>query len=159
MIPKDPTGPQLVSIAQTQQEIIRVCTLGSKAKFQSTRNFAVTCATGVSTNQGELLAYIQKQNFEYNPKLLGSKSNAQVDAKLKTAQSASTYDAVFRDTVKAQLASYNRSLQTQLAVTEGVNAREILTKSQRSVELLNLMVADDSDKTEALPDTSATPAE
>lgn len=148
-LPKDQTGPQLFNIAQIQQEVVRVCSQGTKAKFQSTRNFAVTCSAGVAANQTELLAYMQKQNLSFDGKLIGLKASGQVDSRLKSAASSSTYDATFREIMQGQLKSYEASLESQLTTTTGANARDVLSKSQRSAELLSLMVADDSDKTEA----------
>ncbi len=148
-IPKDQTGPQLFNIAQIQQEVVRVCSQGTKAKFQSTRNFAVTCSAGVTANQKELLAYMQQQNLAFDGKLLGLKANGKVDSQLKSAISSSTYDDTFRGIMQGQLKSYEASIENQLTITTGANAREVLNKSQRSAALLSLMVADDSDKTEA----------
>lgn len=148
-LPKDQTGPQWFALAQRQQEVIRVCTMGSQAKFQSTRNFAITCQTGVTTSQRELLAYMKKAGFEANPKQLGLLADSKTDARLKTATSSSTFDEVFREIAEQQLTSYNRSLSAQLSSTTGANGREVLTKSQRSVKLLLTMVADDADKTVA----------
>jgi len=150
LMPKDQSGAQLFGVAQIQQEVTRVCTQGTtKAKYRSTRFFAVTCSTGVYTNQKELLAYMSKQQIAFDAKQLGAKANATVDSKLKSAQSSSSYDATFREIVSAQLDSYDKALTAQLGVTTGVNAREILTKAQNSNQLLIKMVADDSDKTEA----------
>lgn len=149
LLPKDPTAGQWFAIAQRQQELIRVCTLGSKAKYQATRNFAITCQTGITSSQRELLAYMDKSNLDYNSKELGQKQDSKTDTRLKSAASSSTYDDTFREIVETQLTSYNRSLTAQLGSTTGPNGREVLTKNQRSAELLLQMVKDNSDKTEA----------
>jgi len=149
--PKDQTGPQFFGIAQTQQELIRVCGQGSeKAKYQATRNLAATCSVGITNSQGQLLAYMKKAKLSYDTKLIGGKASSQTDAKLAQAISSSTFDDTFREIIQAQLASYNRALTAQLATTTGANGREVLTKNQKSAELLTLMAADNSDKTEAI---------
>jgi hypothetical protein len=154
LLPKDTTSPQWFAIAQRQQEIIRVCTLGGKAKYQSTRNFAITCQTGVTSSQRELLAYMKKSNLGYNLKQINLLADAKTDAKLKTAASSSTYDDVFREIIQQQLTTYNRALTTQLGVTTTANGREVLTKNQRSAELLLKIVIDNSDKTVAPVETT-----
>jgi hypothetical protein len=153
MAPRDQTGVQLFGVAQAQQEVIRVCDDATKkSKQRSTRNFAITCATGVTTNQRELIAYIDKQGYDYNAKSIGAKANGQTDARLKSATSSSTYDDTFREIMERQLNSYNSEITQQLGITTGANAREVLTKSQRSAELLLQMVKDNSDKTEVAPE-------
>lgn len=147
LLPKDTTSPQWFAIAQRQQEVIRVCAMGSKAKYQTTRNFAITCQTGVTASQRELLAYMNKAKLAYESKQIGLRADPKTDAKLKTAASSSTYDDVFREIAEQQLNIYNRSLTTLLGTTTGVNGREVLAKNQRSAELLLKMVADDTDKT------------
>ena len=149
LLPKDTTSPQWFAIAQRQQEVVRVCAMGSKAKYQTTRNFAITCQTGVTASQKELLAYMKKSKLSYNSKQLGLRADAKTDARLKAAAASSTYDDVFREIATQQLNTYSRSLTTLLGTTSGVNGREVLAKNQRSAELLLKMVADDSDKTVA----------
>jgi hypothetical protein len=148
--PKDPASQQFFGIAQTQQEIVRLCTKGSAtAKYRSTRYFAVTCSTAVTTSQKQLLAYMDSLKFKYNSKLLGATADSQADTKLKSATASSTYDDTFRDIMEAKLTQYDSALTAQLGVTTGANGRDLLTKNQRAAELLIKMVKDDSDKTEA----------
>lgn len=149
LLPKDKTGPQWFNLAQRQQEVIRVCTLGSKAKYQSTRNFAITCQTSVTNSQRQLLAYMNKSKFSYNSKQLGLLANTKTDARLKTASSSSTYDDVFREVIKQQLTTYNAALSAQLSTTTGINGRDLITKNQTTAKLLLQVVDDSSDKTEA----------
>jgi hypothetical protein len=158
LLPKNPAGQQFFGIAQTQQEIVRLCTKGtSAAKYRSTRNFAATCFTGVTTSQQELLAYMSKSKLSYEAKQIGAKADGQADARLKSATSSSTYDEVFRNVLEAKLTAYNRAITTQLGTTTGANGRQVLTKNQQAAELLIKMVKDDSDKTEApAADASAT---
>jgi hypothetical protein len=155
LLPKDKTAPQWFAVAQQQQEVVRVCTLGSKAKYQTTRNFAITCQTGVTTSQRQLLAYMKKTNLSYDSKQLGLLADAKIDARLKSAASSSTYDDVFREIAEQQLTRYNSALTAQLAATTGVNGREVLSQNQQSLKLLLQMVQDDGDKTIA-PETTDT---
>lgn len=148
-LPQDKTAPQWFALAQRQQEIIRVCSLGSRAKYQPTRNFAITCQTGITTSQRQLLTYMSASKMDYVAKQLGLSANAKTDARLKTADSSSTFDDVFLEITTQQLESYSRSLTAQSGITTGVNGREVLTKNQRDVELLLKMVQDASGKTEA----------
>lgn len=148
-LPKDPTAQQWFAIAQRQQELVRICSQGSKAKYQATRNFAITCQTGVTGNQRELLSYMKKAGFSYNEKELDLKQDTRVDTRLKSATASSTFDDAFREVVETQLTSYDRALTAQLASTSGPDGREVLTKNQRSTELLLQMVRNNSDKTEA----------
>lgn len=153
LLPQDTVSPQWFAIAQRQQEVIRVCTLGNKAKYQSTRNFAVTCQAGVTTSQRTLLAYMKKSGLDYNPKQISLLADAKTDTRLKTAASSSTYDDVFREIATQQLTAYNNRLTAQLGVTTGATGREVLAQNQRSAELLLKMVGDNSDKTVAPTNT------
>jgi hypothetical protein len=155
LLPKDTTGPQWFSLAQRQQEVIRVCALGTKAKYQSTRNFAITCQTGVTNSQTQLLAYMKKSGYSYNVKEIGLLANSKTDARLKTASSSSTFDAVFREIMKPQLTAYNNAISTQLSTTTGVNGRDVLAKNQTSAKLLLQIVDDSSDTTEATADDTS----
>jgi hypothetical protein len=150
--PKNPAPTQLFGLAQTQQEIIRLCTQGgTKAKYRSTRYFAVTCSTGLTSSQKQLLAYMSKAGYGYNAKQLGLKASSQADSRLKGATSSSTYDDVFRDILEADLTSYDRALTAQLGTTTSSSGSDVLNQNQHTAELLIKMVRDDSDKTEAAP--------
>jgi hypothetical protein len=154
--PKDARPLQFFGLAQTQQEIIRLCNQGSssKAKYQSTRNFAITCSTGVTTSQSQILAYMKRGNMEYDPKQIGGKANGQTDARLSQAIASSTYDDVFREIMKTRLTAYSRQLAAQLQTTTDSTGRETLAKNAKTLELISKMLADATDTTEAAPEAS-----
>ena len=143
--PKDNTNLAFFGIAQTQQEIIRVCTQGSlKGKTQTTRNFSITCVTTLTTSQQQLLAYMSKAKLDYDSKQLEGKKNSQTDTRLTQAQSSSTFDSVYREIIQAQLTAYNRSLTAQLGTTTSSTGREVLTKNQTTNEILTKMLVGDT---------------
>src|SRR5690606_33023606 len=98
------------------------------------------------------LGYMSKQGLGYNEKALGGKASGNADSRLKSAASASSYDDAFREIMEDQLNNYTSEITQQLGLTTGPAAREVLTKSQHSAELLLKMVKDDSDKTEVAPE-------
>lgn len=153
LTPKDTTRQELFTIAQTQQEIIRVCTLGaSKAKYQVNRNFAVNCAAGVTTDQRRLLGYLQSVKFSYKAKQLSALTNPQTDQRLTSASASSSFDDTFKEIMTKQLNSYGNMMQQQmLSPSLGATGQSVLSTAVDNDKLLLQQVqAETTDLTEAV---------
>jgi hypothetical protein len=155
LMPKGGAGTSWFSVAQEQQEVVRICGKGNTAYYQATRNFAVTCTISVSTDQLSLLNYMKQNKMSFKTKELGLKANAETDAKLKQATSSSSFDDSFRKVMVDQLNTYDQALTAQMGVTTGTNGRGLLTKAQQNAELLLKMAQDTSDKSQASGDNTA----
>ena len=149
--PKDTTSQELITLAQTQQEVARVCDQGRKAKYQITRNYAINCSTAVGSDQRKLVTYLGKHSVKLKGKQLGALANSRTDSQLTSATSTSTFDNTFKIVVEKQLTSYGSLLKQQLASPSlSSTARTLLESSLASDKLLLEQVqADSTDKTEA----------
>lgn len=116
---------ELVTVVQTQQELIRVATDGTKnASSTNLKNFANTTVISLSSDQYRLLAAMQKQGRKVSPKELGLAKNSQTDQALSVAQAANTYDTTFASTMDTALSDYENKLDTATkaaTTTAGIN--------------------------------------
>lgn len=130
------TAP-LVSIAQQQNELIRVATLGTQqATDQSAKNFAQSTELSLTTEQQQLLGYLKDHGTKVSAKQLALTQSTKTDTELAAAQAASTFDSTFEQVMQTQLSSYAQSLKTTFAGTTGVNARKLLNADYTAANLL-----------------------
>jgi len=152
LAPKDTTNQELFAVAQSQQEVIRVCNLGlTQAKYQVNRNMAINCVTGVTTDQARLLSYLKKAGYGFKAKNLGAKANPQVDQQLKGAQSSSNFDDTFKKIVLQELTSYNNLVQQKVLLPKlGPEGQTVLGNTNANNKLLLQQAgAETTDLTEA----------
>lgn len=135
--PKDTSGQALVTIAQNQQEIARVCGLGSKAKTSPRLAFSVNCTTTILSDQKKLLNYMSTQGIKIKSKQLGTLTNSATDKSLAAATASSNYDEVFKTVSAKQMAIYINTLQQQLSSNQfGPTAQELLTAQLAHAKIL-----------------------
>lgn len=104
---------ELVTIAQTQQELIRVATNGTlNASSTDLKNFANTTVISLSSDQYQLLNLMQKGGRKVSPNELNLTKNTQTDQALSLAQAANTYDTTFASTMDTELSDYENKLNT-----------------------------------------------
>lgn len=128
---------QLVTIAQQQQEIVRIAqTANSQATGQATKDIATTIDLSVNTDQQKLLEYGSKINIKIDKKQLNLKKDTKTDAFLDNAQASSTYDAAWRQTMQTMIASYKSNLTTLFDSTESKSLKDILNKSFNNATLI-----------------------
>ena len=117
LLPKDTAVPDYTAIAQTQQEIIRVCGQGAARGTQrSTRYYATTCSASLRSDEQAMLAYLAQNGVKVSSKQLGLLANAQTDAKLKSAIASSNFDPVFLQLSQQSLQAYANRLKARLAM-------------------------------------------
>lgn len=127
----------LVSIAQQQNELIRVATLGTQqATDQSAKNFAQSTELSLITEQQQLLSYLKTNGTKVSPKQLALTKNTQTDTQLSAAQAASTFDSTFEDVMHTQLTAYTQALKTTFAKTTGPKGRQLLSNDYSATNLL-----------------------
>lgn len=138
LTPKDTTSQNLIIVAQTQQEVVRVCSQGSdKAKAQANRNLAINCSLSVGSDQAQLVAYLAKQGVKVTTKQLSLSINASNTSALTAATATSNYDDVFKTVATKQLTAYANVLQQQLAAGQlGANAQTLLGNQLAHVKIL-----------------------
>lgn len=119
---------QILTLAQTQQEVIRVAKDGSKnAQSTELKNFAATTITSVSSDQQQLLALFAKNGKKIKPKDLAGGKNPQTDQALAAALAANTYDSTFASTMNSELKTYAGQLKN-LAAISGPTSAPLLKK-------------------------------
>jgi hypothetical protein len=127
LVPNKGGTAELTTIAQQQQELIRVATIGSEqAQGQAAQNFAASVQYGLTSDQNQLLQYLAGQGKKVGTKTLALKQNSKTDQLLADAASAGNFDTVFTQTVTDQLATYQKTLETTYKATSGKNAKALL---------------------------------
>lgn len=127
----------LVTIAQTQQEIIRVSGEGNK-KTKSTKlqNFAVTTQLSMMSAQRELTSYISKQGTKLSPKELALGRKSKTDQAFAAAVAANTFDTTFASTMKSELDRYERQLADASGVAATKAELDLLISHSEQAQLL-----------------------
>ena len=130
------TAP-LVSIAQQQNELIRVATVGTlQTSDQAAKNFAVASELSLTTDQQQLLTYLKGQGHKVSSKQLIATKSTKTDGELSAAEAASTFDSTFEQIMQTGLTTYTQSLKTTFASTTGPNARKLLNSDYSAAVLL-----------------------
>lgn len=125
--PKSVT-PDLIAIAQRQQEIERVSTNAfQQASSEDTQNFVSTVALTITSDQGAVLAYLAGHGTKkVSTSQLALDQNSQTDSLLANAQNAGTYDSAVTSNLSSQLQTYAGLLQKAYKDTSSTSAKQLL---------------------------------
>ncbi|HSX08052.1 MAG TPA: hypothetical protein VLG11_04115 [Candidatus Saccharimonadales bacterium] len=127
----------LIGLAQSQQELIRVANQGATNGTQPvTRNFAINVQLALRSEQLQLLAYLQSQGHKLSATTLSLKKSKTTDTQLTTAQQTSTFDSTFVQLMQNSLTAYNTEVQQVLAGAAGANEKKILNVDQAAATML-----------------------
>ncbi len=127
----------LLEVAQTQQELIRVSTLGvDHAKSSATRGLAVTTELTLESNQKDVLARLRKDGQKTSTKTLALKKNSQTDDALAQAAQDNHYDDAFTKLIQDQLVAYQKLLKTAYDSTSSQSLKKILNAEFAQAGLL-----------------------
>jgi hypothetical protein len=128
----------LLHVAQNQQELIHLSTAAAQLQTISAdnKNFALTTQLVLTSQKGQLLAYLKQQKQKIDVKQLNLKVSATLDTQLANAAASSTYDATFADVMKSQLIAYQSALKVAYSQTAGANGRKLLNEDYTSARLL-----------------------
>ena len=127
----------LEKIAQTQNEIIRVSTLGGKTSRDTvTLGFAETVSTTITSSQKQTIVYLKARHVKADPKFLALGANASTDASLKTADSAGRYDSELVSVLEDSLSAYKQELKTTYSQTSNASQRKLLQMLYNQAVLL-----------------------
>ena len=100
-----------LSIAQQQQELIRVSDLGSKAQSRDVKNLATTTNLSLLSSQATVNSLAKKNGAVVNTKTLALGKSSKTDAELKTAEQTNQFDKTFKEVLKQELNDYQRLLK------------------------------------------------
>lgn len=133
----DSNTTELTSLAQTQNEIIRVATQGgSSGRDQVTKNFAVNTNLSVSTQQLKIVNYLATKNIKLKPKELGMKESDTTTKQLTQAKATSTFDAAFLQIMQTSLDSYSNDLQKYYESSTSATVKKLLKADYEQTQLL-----------------------
>lgn len=125
------------SLAQTQQEVIRVATAGDDdARSQAVKNAAKSITLSVTTQQLKTLNYLAQRDVTMKDKDLELKLNADTDKTLDQANQTSTFDSVFLQVMSKELEAYSNELKTLYGTTSNAAAKKILKDDFDQTQLL-----------------------
>lgn len=129
--------PGLVSIAERQQEIIRVSTEAAKAATTPDgQNFVTNVELSITSAQQQTLALLASHGIKPSQTELALDKNPATDTALANAQAANNYDAVAAQNLENQLENYASLLQSTYKLTTNTNAKLLLQSEFNAVNLL-----------------------
>lgn len=125
-----------ISLAQREEEIVRVSAMSRDAVSQQVKNAAINTQVSVKSFQNKTIAYLAGRDRELKPEELTLKKDATVDGRLKQAKETSTFDTVFTTIVRGQLAVYAEELKRAFDNESDGSLRLELAKKYEGVQLL-----------------------
>jgi hypothetical protein len=103
----------VVSLAQRQEEIIRISELGlKKATDPSTMIYLATVRNVTQSEQTDTMAFLKKKGQEVSAVQLALKKDSSIDTALNTAEQNNTYDDVLLGKLNGQIVSYQRAIRS-----------------------------------------------
>lgn len=127
----------LISLAQTQTEIMRVSDKGQAgSRSQTVKNLAVTINMSVSSQQHEIIGVLGKNGVKLDEKDLKLKQNGQTDQRLTAAKNTNTFDKEFTQVMQESLEAYANSLRQANGAAKSRTEQELTKKYITQTELL-----------------------
>ncbi len=131
----------LLTIAQEQQELIRVSADGAKnSKSTQLLNFSATAQVSLASSQKDLTAFMAKHGVKTDDKVLALGKDAQTDQALSGALASNTYDTTFNSVIQAELATYVKNLDAAIQTATTKTEQNLLKKQSANAQLLSKML-------------------
>lgn len=128
---------QLTSIAEQQQEMIRVSTVGTnKATTSGGRNLAITSLLHMTTAQQQVMIVLKDRHALPNQKILALKHSVATDNTLNAADLNNNFDNVFGQVMQTELTNYRNSLKAAYGSSTTSGERQILNTAYKSAGIL-----------------------
>jgi hypothetical protein len=125
----------LVTIAQTEQEIVRLSEAGD-ATDQATKNATVTTQFSVQSQQQQWLTLIKKNGRTIAAEELALKKNTSTDKQLASAAQNGTYDTVYASVMRDHLTAYTTLLKNTYARSSNKTIKALLNTHYKEAQLL-----------------------
>jgi len=136
LTPKSST-PGIVSIAERQQEIIRVSTAAAQlTSSQDAQNFVANVQVSMTSSQQKVLAYLTAHGKKLSTSDLAIDHSSQTDTTLANAATANNYDSAVAQNLDEQLQTYESLLQTTYKQTTSPPVRAMLQADFNGAALL-----------------------
>lgn len=134
---KPDVSADIASLSATQTEILRIAALAnSKAQETSTKTYAASVTSIVSSDKAAILDAAKKAGYTINTKDAPTKKNTETDKKLADAASSNKFDTVFTDTLTAELSSYSQEMSTLYNKVKSKALKAALNDAYSSSQLL-----------------------
>lgn len=129
---------ELLSVAQQQTELIRISKIGiDRSRNTSAKNLAMTVSVSLQSDQKTLSAALSNQHIKISPKQLAMGKKQSTDKLLTEAEQANKFDAVFIETIQAQLKKYKQTLNSAHGKTSNKKLKALLEKQFKNAHLLS----------------------
>lgn len=136
----DSNKPNLIIVAQDQNEIVRVADevsqIGDSQSAQSTQNFATSAALSVQTEQQDLLNFLAAHGTKLSQGQLTATKDTSTDAQLNNAVAASNFDATFKTIMNSQLKNYRNALTIAYQHAKNSDEKQLLSNDYDGAALL-----------------------
>lgn len=126
----------LVAIAQTEQEVVRVSVEGKNANSQPIKNAAMSTQLSVKSQQQAWLTFLQKYRRKVKAEELALKKSTKTDQQLTAAQQTSTFDTTYTTVMRSQLDAYAAQLKQAYSGATNKQERTLLNSQYQGVQLL-----------------------
>lgn len=137
MSPKTVSTADLISVTQTEEELIRVSEKGAAgATQQTTKNLAATIQFTMLTQQNRTLNFLAKNGTEVGPKDLKLKQNAITDQQLASAKTTSTFDITFSEIMQKELENYANTIKQLHSKATSKTERDLMGEYYEQAQLL-----------------------
>lgn len=129
---------RLISIAQRQEEIIRISEIGTDtARDREVEQFATTTRAAIRSSQNDITRLIEaRTGSRVSQNRLRAGENVQTTQELETALQANRFDITFITVIQDELIEYRTTMEIALSETNSANEREVLQSLIREVGVL-----------------------
>jgi hypothetical protein len=138
LTPKGDTAG-LTSIAQRQQEMVRVTTAAlqqSQVDSQDAKNFVTNVELCAASDQQQLLAFMGTHGTKLSSKTLALDQSTATDTQLANAATANNFDSAITANLVQQLQAYESLLSTTYHQTSNTQTHTLLQSSYNNASLL-----------------------
>lgn len=129
---------RLISIAQRQEEIIRISEIGiDNARDTDVKQFAATTRSAMRSSQNDITGLIEtRAGSRISQSRLRATEDTQTTQDLETARQANRFDIAFAETILDELTDYQTLLGAVAQETNSANEREVMQALDREVAVL-----------------------
>ncbi len=132
----------MTSVAQDQVELIRVATEASQNQSNdisqtTTLYFADNCLLSLSSENQQLLSFLNANGVKLSTAQLALKQNSRTDAALQAAAASSTYDTAFLTAMQGDMSTYVSDLKVAFNASTNPKEKQLLSTEYKDALLLN----------------------
>lgn len=127
---------EIISLAQKEQEIIRLSNLGKDAAGQSVKNAAANTLLSLKTQQKEWLGFLSSRGQTIKDERLNLAQNSSTDQILENAEQNGTFDSTYAGIMRDHLEAYANSIREIYQKTSSEAEQQLLSQHYDNTALL-----------------------